>query len=234
MTLPSPVPDPPLQLNDESSQREELVAEIRRLKEEKARAVEEEDYEEAAVLKRRIKVLEDTLGQSVQYESRKVDPSAVAAVSEETVSPKSTVKPLSQKEHGEDLWQMPPKEMKLVEDERIFIERSKLAMRQKGVTDDTVQGVPAWAYKDVSMAEFNFLSSAWGIELTDASKQEISDQANSLGRKDVEEYIKDSDLRKLKHASLLPKEMARMSAGTVPVGQYLVQLQKVADITQPT
>ena len=40
MTLPSPVPDPPLQLNDESSQREELVAEIRRLKEEKARAVE--------------------------------------------------------------------------------------------------------------------------------------------------------------------------------------------------
>lgn len=40
MTLPSPVPDPPLQLNDESSQREELVAEIRRLKEEKLRAVE--------------------------------------------------------------------------------------------------------------------------------------------------------------------------------------------------
>lgn len=40
MTLPSPVPDPPLQLNDEASQREELVAEIKRLKEEKARAVE--------------------------------------------------------------------------------------------------------------------------------------------------------------------------------------------------
>eukprot|EP00435_Cladocopium_sp_Y103_P061592 s912_g23.t1 len=35
---------------------------------------EEEDYEEAAVLKRRIKVLEETLGQSVKYESRKVDP----------------------------------------------------------------------------------------------------------------------------------------------------------------
>ncbi len=50
MTSPSPVPDPPLQLrdplldvtdvDDESSQREELVAEIRRLKEEKLRAVE--------------------------------------------------------------------------------------------------------------------------------------------------------------------------------------------------
>ena len=49
MTSPSPVPDPPLQLrpdvtdvNDEdaSAQREELVAEIRRLKEEKLRAVE--------------------------------------------------------------------------------------------------------------------------------------------------------------------------------------------------
>lgn len=84
------------------------------------------------------------------------------------------------------------------------------------------------------MAEFNFLSSAWGIELTDASKREITEQANSLGRKDVEEYIKDSVLRKLKHNSLLPKELARMSSGTVPTGQYMVQLQKVADITQPT
>lgn len=27
------------------------------------------------------------------------------------------------KEHGEDLWQMPSKELRLVEDERIFIER---------------------------------------------------------------------------------------------------------------
>ena len=49
MTSPSPVPDPPLQLrpdvtdvndDDASAQREELVAEIRRLKEEKLRAVE--------------------------------------------------------------------------------------------------------------------------------------------------------------------------------------------------
>lgn len=50
MTLPSPVPDPPLQLNDESSQREELVAEIRRLKEEKARAVEAQFFFFGSVL----------------------------------------------------------------------------------------------------------------------------------------------------------------------------------------
>ncbi|CAL1148489.1 unnamed protein product [Cladocopium goreaui] len=60
---------------------------------------------------------------------------------------------VKRKEHGEDLWQMPSKDLKLIEDERIFIERSKLAMRQKGVTDDTVQGVPTWAYKDCSVRD---------------------------------------------------------------------------------
>jgi len=30
------------------------------------------------------------------------------------------------KEHGEDLWQMPSKDLKLIEDERIFIERPDL------------------------------------------------------------------------------------------------------------
>jgi len=85
-----------------------------------------------------------------------------------------------------------------------------------------------------AMGEFGFLSSAWGIDLSEASKNEITEQAYSLGRRDVEEYIKDSDLRKLKHTSSLPKEITRISAGVIPPGQYLVQIQKVADITQPT
>ncbi|CAK8988846.1 unnamed protein product [Durusdinium trenchii] len=148
MTAPC-VPDPPLELPSEldEDRRHNLAAEVARLKEAKQRAVEEEDYEEAAVLKRKIKVLEDTLGETVKYQSRReVNEPATKEV--EPVSPKPKVKPLSQIQHGEDLWQMPPADLRLIEDERIFIERSKMAMRQKGVTDDTVQGVPAWAYKD--------------------------------------------------------------------------------------
>jgi len=83
------------------------------------------------------------------------------------------------------------------------------------------------------MAEFSFLSSSWGIELGEAAKTEISEQAESLDKWHIQEYIKDSDIRKLAHTSSLPKELARMPPGTVPPGQYLVQLTKVADITQP-
>ena len=84
-----------------------------------------EDYEEAAVLKRKIKVLEDTLGESVRYETRPSAAGASTAASAKAgTSPKPKKKPMSQLQHGEDLWQMPPEDMKLIEDERIFIERS--------------------------------------------------------------------------------------------------------------
>lgn len=123
MTAPC-VPDPPLELPSEldEDRRHNLAAEVARLKEAKQRAVEEEDYEEAAVLKRKIKVLEDTLGETVKYQSRReVNEPATKEV--EPVSPKPKVKPLSQIQHGEDLWQMPPADLRLIEDERIFIER---------------------------------------------------------------------------------------------------------------
>mmetsp|Transcript_70108 Transcript_70108/g.216814 ORF Transcript_70108/g.216814 Transcript_70108/m.216814 type:complete len:731 (-) Transcript_70108:71-2263(-) len=51
-------------------------------------------------------------------------------------------------EHGEALFQMPSESIKLVPEEREFILRSKTAAMRKGVTDDLVNGVPQWAYKD--------------------------------------------------------------------------------------
>lgn len=81
---------------------------------------------------------------------------------------------------------------------------------------------------------FAFLSAAWGLELTASGREEIENQAESLSKRHVEEYIKDSDLRKLGHTSALPKEIARISSDVVPPGNYLVQIQKVVDITQPT
>eukprot|EP00930_Biecheleria_cincta_P028311 TRINITY_DN19745_c0_g2_i1.p1 TRINITY_DN19745_c0_g2~~TRINITY_DN19745_c0_g2_i1.p1 ORF type:complete len:890 (-),score=213.80 TRINITY_DN19745_c0_g2_i1:44-2686(-) len=124
--------------------RDELVAEVSRLKAAKQKAVEDEEYEEAAVLKRRIKVLEDTLGQAVQFEASQAPASeAPPADAVPTVE-----KPVSELAHGETLWQDDTQNMRLIDEERIFKQRSKLAMRQRGVTDDTVQGVPTWAYKD--------------------------------------------------------------------------------------
>lgn len=81
---------------------------------------------------------------------------------------------------------------------------------------------------------FDFLSSSWGIELQASAKEEISEQAESLSKKDIEEYIKDSDIRKLSQTSKLPKEITRIPNGTVPPGQYMVQVQRIADITQPS
>ncbi|CAE8694505.1 unnamed protein product, partial [Polarella glacialis] len=74
---------------------------------------------------------------------------------------------------------------------------------------------------------------AWSIELSAEAQTEISEQAESLSRKHVEEYIKDSDIRKLGHTSSVPKEIARMSNGSFPPGQYMAQVMKLADITQP-
>lgn len=141
----------PAQLMQESSspqldpdRRDELVAEVSRLKAAKQKAVEDEEYEEAAVLKRRIKVLEDTLGEAVRFEA-----SQAPASDAPPADPVPTVEePPRQLAHGETLWQDDTQNMRLIDEERIFKQRSKLAMRQKAVTDDTVQGVPKWAYKD--------------------------------------------------------------------------------------
>lgn len=82
------------------------------------------------------------------------------------------------------------------------------------------------------MAPFDFLSAAWGIELSAKGQAEISEYAEGLDKKQVEEYIKDSDIRKLGVAGKLPKEIGRLN-GAVPPGQYMVQISKIADVTQP-
>lgn len=134
---------PPL----DEAKRRQLVAEVEKLKMEKQRAVAEEEFETAAALKRRIKVLEDTLGEVVEYEAKKAARQASAADS--PPKPPPPKKPLSQVQHGEALWEMPSENMKLVPEEREFIQRSRVAQMRKGVTDDLVNGVPEWAYKDI-------------------------------------------------------------------------------------
>lgn len=83
------------------------------------------------------------------------------------------------------------------------------------------------------MTQFDFLRQTWGVELRDEAKEEISNNVESLGQSAIKGYIKDSDIRKLKLTSQLPKEITRISAGTLPAGQYLVQIIKTVDITQP-
>jgi len=131
----------------DEKQKAEIIAEVQRLKVAKNRAVEEEEFEEAAALKRRIKVLEDTLGEQVKYEEKQA---AKEKKIREANKPPERPQPKlqSQMEHGESLWQMPSENLKLHDDEREFITRSKTAQMRKGVTDDTVNGVPSWAYKD--------------------------------------------------------------------------------------
>lgn len=80
---------------------------------------------------------------------------------------------------------------------------------------------------------FDFLKPAWGIELQAKAIQEIESNVEALNRSVIEEYIKDSDIRKLGVNPSLPKDISRMTAGTIPPGQYLVQVTKIADITQP-
>mmetsp|Transcript_18788 Transcript_18788/g.41033 ORF Transcript_18788/g.41033 Transcript_18788/m.41033 type:complete len:294 (+) Transcript_18788:124-1005(+) len=81
-------------------------------------------------------------------------------------------------------------------------------------------------------ASFDFLSSSWGIELTTAAKSQIQEYVEQLSRKNIEEYVKDSDLRKLGVTSKLPKDIKGNCE--IPVGAYLVQVIKIVDITQPT
>eukprot|EP00405_Crypthecodinium_cohnii_P009410 CAMPEP_0206436218 /NCGR_PEP_ID=MMETSP0324_2-20121206/10354_1 /ASSEMBLY_ACC=CAM_ASM_000836 /TAXON_ID=2866 /ORGANISM="Crypthecodinium cohnii, Strain Seligo" /LENGTH=374 /DNA_ID=CAMNT_0053903345 /DNA_START=163 /DNA_END=1284 /DNA_ORIENTATION=+ len=80
---------------------------------------------------------------------------------------------------------------------------------------------------------FEFLKSEWGIDLKPHGQTEIQSYAESTGKNHVKDYIKDADIRKLGVISSLPKDLARSPPSTVPPGQYLVQVIKIVDITQP-
>lgn len=82
------------------------------------------------------------------------------------------------------------------------------------------------------MSSFDFLKAAWGAVLTQEAQKQIEEQCESLGRKDIEEYIKDTDIRKFGVSTDLPKDITRF-VGDVPPGKFLVQVVKIADITQP-
>jgi len=159
----------------DEKQKAEIVAEVRRLKLAKTRAVEEEEFEEAAALKRRIKVLEDTLGEQVKFEERAA--ARERSLREEPKLPeKPRAKPMSQLEHREALWQMPPESAKLVPEEREFITRSRTAMMRKGVTDDLVNGVPQWAYKDALRDGVEGVKTERPAELQYVFKGQIEDE----------------------------------------------------------
>mmetsp|Transcript_43032 Transcript_43032/g.101077 ORF Transcript_43032/g.101077 Transcript_43032/m.101077 type:complete len:335 (-) Transcript_43032:216-1220(-) len=75
---------------------------------------------------------------------------------------------------------------------------------------------------------------SWGITLNDAAQSTIQGEYGSLTRQNIEEYIKDVDIRKFGVSSGLPKEVARQGTMKLPPGKYFVQLQKAADVTQPS
>lgn len=83
-------------------------------------------------------------------------------------------------------------------------------------------------------SNFDFLGSTWGIGLLAKAQEEIEQNVESLDQWYIEEYIKDTDIRKFGVVSRLPKDLTRMSADTLPPGKYLVQVTKMVDITQPT
>jgi len=85
--------------------------------------------------------------------------------------------------------------------------------------------------------QFDFLRDAWGVEANDTCQAEIVENVEgALNKKSIEEYIKDSDIRKMGISSDLPKDLAGKDGGNslVPPGRYLVQVSKFSDITQPT
>lgn len=80
----------------------------------------------------------------------------------------------------------------------------------------------------------NLLPKSWCVELTEKGKEHLATYLSGYDATQaaVEEYIKDFDLRKAGISAKLPKDLVRFS-GALPVGQYLVQVQKIVDITQP-
>jgi len=161
----------------DATKKAEIEAEVVRLKALKQRAVEEEEFEEAATLKRRIKVLEDTLGEQVKYEERQA--AAILAAKATPQMPKAVEqnrKPLSKQDHGAALSQMPSETMKLMPEEREFVQKSRMAMQARGITDNCVNGVPQWAYKDAIKDGLQGVKTERPAELQYVFKGQIEDE----------------------------------------------------------
>lgn len=82
---------------------------------------------------------------------------------------------------------------------------------------------------------FDHVKTGWGADLVDEARHEFEEQAEGYDRWHLEEYLKDSDIRKFRLVPTLPKEICRIpAASTLPSGRYLVQVIRVADVTQPS
>jgi len=82
---------------------------------------------------------------------------------------------------------------------------------------------------------FAQLKTGWGVELVDEARLEFEEQTEGYDPWYLEEYLKDSDIRKFRFVPTLPKELSRIpAASTLPCGRYVVQVSRVADVTQPS
>ncbi|MAD25411.1 MAG: hypothetical protein CMO44_14695, partial [Verrucomicrobiales bacterium] len=70
------------------------------------------------------------------------------------------------------------------------------------------------------MKKFDFLTSAWGVTAKENAIAEISANVEgSLNQKSIQEYIKDSDIRKLGLTSSLLKELTKSGDCSLPPGR---------------
>lgn len=157
-----------------------IVLEVQRLKAAKQLAVQEEEFEEAAVLKRRIGVLEASLGGTVPSTpaASGVVPTRAMPVAVKEPEPASqTLKPAAGQFSGrEALRELPSDKLKLCAEERDFIAKSKAAMMDRSVTDDTVNGVPQWAYDKAKKEGFAAVQTDRPSELAYKFKGQIEDE----------------------------------------------------------
>jgi len=80
---------------------------------------------------------------------------------------------------------------------------------------------------------FQLVGAGWGVEFTDVGCVEIQENLEQVNQKLIQEYVKDTDIRKFGLKSILPVGLDKLSSDTLPVGRFLVQVQKLADVTQP-
>mmetsp|Transcript_79628 Transcript_79628/g.140919 ORF Transcript_79628/g.140919 Transcript_79628/m.140919 type:complete len:950 (-) Transcript_79628:145-2994(-) len=163
----------------EEKNQEAILQEVERLKLAKKKAVEEEEFEEAAALKRRIAVLESSISEHVRKGELAQEAKARAERLEAEKKPQSKriTKFQSQMEHGEALYDTASIEkMKLIPEEKEFMLKSKMAMKDRGVTDDLEQGVPQWAYEEAREKGPTYVKTARPAALQYIFKGQIEDE----------------------------------------------------------
>lgn len=166
-----------------------MEAQVRLLKIAKARAVEAEAFEEAALLKRRIKVLESTLGMEVSLEAPSQPPAsdvgacAAAAAGSggmQDLEPPSTDL-ATQPAPSSSLAPPLSATMRVLPEERDFVTKSRIAMAARSVTDDRSNGVPTWAFRDTHKHGFAAVKTERPPDLQYVFQGQIEDEPMEEG-----------------------------------------------------